>query len=293
MFWLLMLIPFLSPQDSLLTARNLFVSDSLLRQQHTDSIQQAQRINDSVFMSSYRVQMHYHFMLGNQSTYSDIQQLRQREIPTIPRYLLLVPLLLIATSRLLYAKDFVLLWQSLTNRQAEQQQMRSGSFKLSFFSFMLFLNFALVMSMYVVLVSEKLQHKFYLQPMLSLGLMIFLFTFFLLQKNIITRLIGYVFNCMDSAEEFLAVFFNVVKIVGISMFPAVLLFSFSSAVFFTVVLWITFFVFFIAALYVAIRGLSTSSKYLYTGIYHSILYICFQEVTPLLLLIKLLTKTIH
>jgi hypothetical protein len=293
MLWILLLIPFLSPQDSLLIAHDLFVADSLYQRQLTDSIQQAQQFHDSVFMSSYRVQAHYNFMLSHPLISSDIQQLRQQEIPTLPRYLLLLPLLLIATSRLLYAKDFMLLWQSLMNRQAEQQQLRSGTFKLSLFSFMLYLNFALVMSMYVLLVSEKLQHKFYLQPLLSLTLMVFLFTFFLLQKNIITRLIGYVFNCEESAEEFLAIFFNVVKIVGISMFPAVLLFSFSSALFFTIMLWISFFVFFIVALYLVIRGLSTFYKYLYTGIYHSILYICIQEVTPLLLLIKLLTKTIH
>ena len=293
MFWLLILIPLLSPADTLTGIHFSSPADTMLSIHHADSLDHARYVEDSLFISAYEVKSHYAFLLRKQQITYDIQQLRRKDISTIPRVLFIIPLLLIAAARIGYPKDFLLLWQSLANKQAEQQQSRSASKRLSFFAFILYLNFSFVMSMYVVLANEYLTHQFYLQPMFSITVMTFLFTFFLALKSSATRLTGYVFNCSDSVDEYLITFFNVVKMVGISVFPAVVFLSFQSSLLSFSILIVTFFLFVLSVCYLLIRGLSTFYSFLYSGIFHGIMYICLQEVMPLLLLIKLLTKTIH
>lgn len=222
----------------------------------------------------------------------DVQQAAPHKGNTVVFFVLVLLLIILTYIKVAFGKDLEDVLQSFTNRNTAQQVLRTQSDEISFSALLLHFNFIIVLSLYLRFFLVKYYHVTSLESLYSILFLIFLFTFFYLAKLLTIKLIGVVFELNAVCEEYIFNFTTICKTLGLSLIPALFIFYTAPKKFFDVV--------FIASLVIVAafvimfiyRGLSTAYKLMYRSAYHFFIYVCVVEISPIFLLLKLLTKTV-
>jgi len=164
------------------------------------------------------------------------------------------------------------------------------SSEISFSSFLLHVNFIVALSLYVQFILVNYFHVVVLESFSSIIILIFLFTFFYLAKIAALKFVGAVFEVNAECNEYIFNFSTVCKMIGLTLIPALFIFYTAQEKFFNLIFVVTIFISIALAMIFIWRGLSTGYKLLYRSVYHFFIYVCVVEISPIFLLIKLLTK---
>lgn len=222
----------------------------------------------------------------------DIQQYQPPRVNAIVFAVLVLMLVIIAYLRTAFSNELEDMLQSFANRNIAQQIFRTQTSELTFSSFLLHVNFILVISLYIRFALVKFFQVSSLESFTSILFLIFLFTFFYGAKTLTTNLIGVVFEMKEVTDEYLFNFFTVCKTLGLTLIPALFVFYTAPDKYFKLIFIITLILVAVFTLLFIWRGLSTGYKLLYKSVYHFFIYVCVVEISPIFLLFKLLTKTV-
>lgn len=261
---------------------------------NTDSVQRAQYLKDSI-ESDYFAKNYTGSLLLNSAGKAhryDVQQLSPHGSNKYVFFVLVVLLCAVTYVKTAFNKELSDLLQSLVNSNMAQQVLRTQTSEITLSSFLLHLNFILVMSLYVRFILVKIFGVNTLENFTSILFLIFLFTFFYIAKLFAIQVSGYVFEMKQAAEEYVFIFSTICKTLGLSLIPALFVFYTAPGKYLYIVYYLTLFVCLIFLILLLWRVLSTSYKLMYRSIYHFIIYVCTQEIAMLFLFIKLLTKTV-
>lgn len=229
---------------------------------------------------------------SGKSVVYDIQQYKPPRANAIIFGVLVVMLIIIAYLRTAFSNELEDMLQSFINRNIAQQIFRTQTSELTFSSFLLHVNFILVISLYIRFALVKFFQVSSLESFTSILFLIFLFTFFYGAKTLTTNLIGVVFEMKEETDEYLFNFFTVCKTLGLTLIPALFVFYTAPDKYFELIFIITLILVALFVLLFIWRGLSTGYKLLYKSVYHFFIYVCVVEISPIFLLFKLLTKTV-
>lgn len=227
---------------------------------------------------------------GQKITKNDFELLRPHQSSVLVFLWIVVALFLFVIIRLLYKRDFQELFQSLMNKQLATQINRNKGTSMSNFSLMLLLIAVVnlsVMTMYTLLYFYGEMNHYTIQFFIKL---IFLFTFFLGLKVLVVNTLGFLFEEEEAAESYVNDFMMIVKVLGIAVFPTVLMIYVASKSDAYMFVYLFLVIVILNVLIFVWRGLSTSIQMMYKSVYHFLLYVCTVEVLSVFLLIKLLTK---
>lgn len=261
---------------------------------NTDSVQRAQYLKDSVEADYFAKNYSGSWLFSSDSKIHryDVQQLSQHGSNKYVFFVLVVLLCAVTYVKTAFNKELSDLLQSLVNSNMAQQVFRTQTSEITLSSFLLHLNFILVMSLYVRFILVKIFGVNTLENFTSILFLIFLFTFFYIAKFFAIQVSGYVFEMKQVAEEYVFIFSTICKTLGLSLIPALFVFYTAPGKYLHIVYYLTLFVCLIFLILLLWRALSTSYKLMYRSIYHFIIYVCTQEMAMLFLFIKLLTKTV-
>lgn len=227
---------------------------------------------------------------GQKTAKNDFELLRPHQSSVLVFLWIVVALFLFVIIRLLYKREIQELFQSLMNKQLATQINRNKGSSLSNFSLMLLLiaivNLS-VMTMYTLLYFYGETNHYTIQFFIKL---IFLFTFFLGLKVLVVNTLGFLFEEEETTESYVNDFMMIVKVLGIAVFPTVLMIYVASQRDAYLFVYLFLVVVVLNVLIFIWRGLSTSIQMMYKSMYHFLLYVCTVEVLSVFLLIKLLTK---
>lgn len=223
---------------------------------------------------------------------SNIQQMKSTQNNGALFSVLVGLLVILVYVRVAYSKVIDDLFQSILNQNMALQIFRTQSNDFTLSSFLLHINFIVAISLYAQFVFVRYFELSAFDDTSSLLFLIFLFTFFYVAKQLVVMLIGVVFDEREIASEYTYNFFTICKMLGLSMIPMLFIFYTSSASAFNVMLIVSLIILVGFALLYLWRGLSTGYKILYKSVYYFFIYVCVVEISPVFLLIKLLTKTI-
>ncbi len=227
---------------------------------------------------------------GQKITKNDFELLRPHQSSVLVFLWIVVALFLFVVIRLLYKRDFQELFQSLMNKQLATQINRNKGTSMSNFSLMLLLIAVVnlsVMTMYTLLYFYGEMNHYTIQFFIKL---IFLFTFFLGLKVLVVNTLGFLFEEEEAAESYVNDFMMIVKVLGIAVFPTVLMIYVASKRDAYMFVYLFLVIVILNVLVFVWRGLSTSIQMMYKSVYHFLLYVCTVEILSVFLLIKLLTK---
>jgi len=227
---------------------------------------------------------------GHKITKNDFELLRPHQSSVLVFLWIVVALFLFVIIRLLYKRDFQELFQSLMNKQLATQINRNKGTSMSNFSLMLLLIAVVnlsVMTMYTLLYFYGEMNHYTIQFFIKL---IFLFTFFLGLKVLVVNTLGFLFEEEEAAESYVNDFMMIVKVLGIAVFPTVLMIYVASKSDAYMFVYLFLVIVILNVLIFVWRGLSTSIQMMYKSVYHFLLYVCTVEILSVFLLIKLLTK---
>ena len=287
--FLLLLIGIINTQAQVVDSTQNIRLDSILA---AEAIQK--READSISL-----QMHLHadysspiIHLKDKTITSDVQQMVPTQNNTLLFILLVALFMVLVYIKVAYAKVLEDLFQSIWNQNMALQIFRTQSSDFALSSFLLHINFIVAISLYTQFVFVKFFGLNTFDSTSSLLFLIFLFTFFYVSKQLVVKTIGVVFDVNEIANEYVYNFFTICKTLGLSMIPMLFVFYTSSSIVFNIAVVITFIVLACFGLLYLWRGLSTGYKILYRSVYYFFIYVCVVEVSPIFLLIKLLTKTI-
>ena len=287
--FLLLLIGIINTQAQVVDSTQNIRLDSILA---AEAIQK--READSISL-----QMHLHADYSSPIIHSkdkpitsDVQQMVPTQNNTLLFILLVALLMVLVYIKVAYTKVLEDLFQSIWNQNMALQIFRTQSSDFTLSSFLLHINFIVAISLYAQFVFVKFFGLNTFDSTSSLLFLIFLFTFFYVSKQLVIKTIGVVFDANEIANEYVYNFFTICKTLGLSMIPMLFVFYTSSSTVFNIAVVITFIVLACFGLLYLWRGLSTGYKILYRSVYYFFIYVCVVEVSPIFLLIKLLTKTI-
>lgn len=256
---------------------------------------EASRINDSVEFIKYRTLIDYQAPLNTiegKVTRSDIQQMLSNGNNSIVFIILLTLLILITYTKIFFGNEIIDLVQSIVNRSATMQSLRTQVSELSIASLILHVNFVFALSLYVRFVLVHYYSISSLENFSSILFLSFLFTLFYVAKIVTMKLLGNILELTNECNEYIFNFTTTCKTLGLVLIPALFIFYTAEKYFFDFI--------FIASIIICVafvllfiwRGLSTSTKLLYRSVYHFFIYVWVIEVLPIFLLFKLLTKTV-
>ncbi|MDB5281724.1 MAG: hypothetical protein JWO06_799 [Bacteroidota bacterium] len=229
----------------------------------------------------------------NKTVVNDIEQYNPAKRSVAVFILLMLMLGVLTYLKTSFSKDLEDLLQSVVNQNLSQQIFRTQSREISFSSFLLNLNFVVAFSLYVHFILINYFHVSSLNTFSAILLINILFTFFYLSKIITIKLIGVMFELNDACDEYIFNFTSVCKTLGLALLPALFIFYTAPEKIFNFIFAITIFIVIFLFAMLLWRGLSTAYKLMYSSVYHFFLYVCVVEISPIFLLFKLLTKTIH
>jgi len=276
---------FLPAQDSLPT-----FNDSISLSQ-TDSLREIIIDTLAVKKNAAFANLISSFTENKIATKFDIEQERLTENNAWVFYFLVVILITLTTLRLAFSKDFEELFLSFRNANISSQLFRTKKDDISISSFLLQLIFIITISIFVRYAVLHFYPHSALQNNFSIIILIFLFTFFVVAKIILLKLIGYIFEINSFTDEYIFNFTTITKVLGISMIPLLFMFYSSTEKYFNFIYITAIVIVCICVVMLIVRGLSTTYKLMYRSVYHFLLYICIAEILTVFLFIKLLTKT--
>lgn len=232
------------------------------------------------------------FSTTNKQVVYDVQQTVKPKSNAIVFAVLVLLLVMIAYLKAAFGKDLEELLQSFVNRNIALQFFRKQQSELSFSSLLLHLNFILVMSLYVRFFLIWYLHVTSLENISAILFLIFLFTFFYLAKIVGVKLLGAVFEEKDTSDEYIYYFLIACKTAGLTLLPALFVLYVAPPKFFDFIFFLSNSILLVFAIMFIMRGLSTGYKLMYKSVYHFFIYVCIVEISPIFLLLKLLTKTV-
>lgn len=223
---------------------------------------------------------------------SNVQQMAKPKSNAAVFVLLVVLLLALTYVKVAFGNDMQEMLQAFTNRNIAMQIFRTQSNDITFSSILLHFNFIIVFSMYVRFILVWKYHVVSLERVSTILFFIFLFTFFYLGKLFTVKLLGWVFEVNEEAEEYIYHFSIVCKTLGLALIPTLFVFYAAPTVFFNFIFWLSNLFVAVFVIVFTLRGLSTGYKLMYRSAYHFFIYVCVVEISPIFLLFKLLTKTV-
>ncbi|MBK7147631.1 MAG: DUF4271 domain-containing protein [Bacteroidetes bacterium] len=204
------------------------VEDSLNRVKEIDSMIEASRINDSVEFIKYRTLIDYQAPLNTiegKVTRSDIQQMLSNGNNSIVFIILLTLLILITYTKIFFGNEIIDLVQSIVNRSAAMQSLRTQVSELSIASLILHVNFVFALSLYVRFVLVHYYSISSLENFSSILFLSFLFTLFYVAKIVTMKLLGNILELTNECNEYIFYFTTTCKTLGLVLIPALFIFS--------------------------------------------------------------------
>ncbi|MFN8311040.1 MAG: DUF4271 domain-containing protein [Chitinophagales bacterium] len=205
--------------------------------------------------------------------------------------IILLLLLLLTYLKLAYSNDFNDVFRSVWNANISSQIFRSQTGNFNVTSFLLLFIFVVGTSIFTREVWLHFSPTPFLQSKFSIAAFTFLFTSFCFAKYVVMKITGALFDVMEYVDEYIFHLNTMLKTLAIIMVPALLLLFVAKEKVFVIVVAVTLLAMMVFAALAVTRGLSTAYKLMYKSVYHFLLYVCLQEILPVFLFIKLLTKT--
>lgn len=282
---------------SLFTCLYAQQADTLTAEELQMQVLKAQR--DSFVQDSIRTVRYMHLAVhspllvdSGKTVISNVQQMAKPKSNAAVFVLLVVLLLALTYVKVAFGNDMQEMLQAFTNRNIAMQIFRTQSNEITFSSILLHFNFIIVFSMYVRFILVWKYHVVSLERVSTILFFIFLFTFFYLGKLFTVKLLGWVFEVNEEAEEYIYHFSIVCKTLGLALIPTLFVFYAAPTVFFNFIFWLSNLFVAVFVIVFTLRGLSTGYKLMYRSAYHFFIYVCVVEISPIFLLFKLLTKTV-
>ncbi|MFN8278568.1 MAG: DUF4271 domain-containing protein [Chitinophagales bacterium] len=200
-------------------------------------------------------------------------------------------LLLLTYLKLAYTNDFSDIYRSLFNANISAQIYRTQTNAISFSSVLLLLMSVVSCAVFTRELWLHWAPTTFVESKFSIAVFIFLFTSFGVVRYLLLKATGALFEVEEYVDAYLFHLSASLKTLAVIMIPAILILLVAKAAVFQVIACITLIAIVALILLAYIRGLSTAYKLLYKSVYHFLLYVCVQEILPVFLFIKLLTKT--
>lgn len=268
--------------------------DSLPENSIDSTTASSTQIDSAILTHSLELANYIPFYLSdtNKVVTYDVQQMNHRESNTVGLFILFFLLALLTYVKTAFGKDLEEMLQSFANRNIAMQFFRTRTEELTFSSFLLQVNFIVVLSLYMHFFLLRHYLTDTLQTAPSIFFLIILFTLFYLIKIITIRVLGEVFEAQEISDEYIFNFSIVCKTLGLTLIPALFIFYVAPEKYFDFIFAVTLLMIFGFIVLFVLRGLSTGYKMMYKSVYHFFLYVCVVEISPIFLLFKLLTKTV-
>jgi Domain of unknown function (DUF4271) len=229
---------------------------------------------------------------GEKPKWYDIEQQRKSKNDAWVFFILLQMLIVLVVLKLAFHNDFDNLFKVFANANIASQIGRAAKDDITLSSALMSTIFITTMSVFTRFVLLHYYPHSVLQNNFSIVILIILFTFFSVTKYLSLKFIGNIFEITPTVDEYLFNLSAITRTIGISMIPLLFMLYASSEKYFNFILIISMIILSIGLVMVVIRGLSTSYKLMYSSMYHFLIYICVEEILPIFLFIKLLTKTV-
>ncbi len=229
---------------------------------------------------------------GNKTVVNDIEQYHAPARNGFIFVLLILMIVLLTYLKAAFSNDLDDLVQSVISRNMAQQIFRSRTKDISFSSIVLNINFIIAISLFIHFMMMKYVRGATSESVVTILLIIFLFTLFYLTKIAALKFIGVMFDARDECDEYIFNFTGMCKTAGLALLPALFIFYTAQEKFYVFMLVIVLLISGYLLVNFVLRGLSTGYRLMYRSVYHFFLYVCVVEISPIFLLFKLLTKTI-
>lgn len=208
-------------------------------------------------------------------------------------YMLWSLLFFYALLRNIFAKYHDNLFVLFFRASLRQQQIKDQLLQSPIASLLFNLFFFMTMSLFIALVARNYHYasNISFNDLWTLGFVIL--TFIYLVKFLVTKSLGWVLNMEKASEAYIFVVFLVNKVTGILLLPVILLISFPNKYLLAglVALTVLLLLFLIVYRYrISYRQIKTEIK---LSPFHFFLYLCAFEVTPLLILKKVVTHFVE
>ncbi len=203
-------------------------------------------------------------------------------------YLALVLLILLAFIRYGYAKEFDELFTVFRNWGPSQQMFREIGTGVSFGTVLLNFFSVLVISMFVFLVISTYQFLQSEPPWFMMLIALTTVTLFLLARYALLKAAAMLlpFGKEITLYNFYEIQIN--RLLGVVMFPMVLLISFATLPVSRYALYVTLLVVAAFIFMRYLKGFNIGINYFGRHLFHFLLYICALEIAPVLIIIRLL-----
>ena len=184
-----------------------------------------------------------------------------------------------------YLHNLLTLFFRVTMRQ---QQLREQLLGAPLPSLLLNFLFVLNMGMYLAFIAEDnnflTDMNFWVKSVYGMLLV----TAIYVVKYVVLKIMGWIFNASNATDTYTFVVFLVNKMIGIFLLPLIVIMSFASPAFLSVLLVLSYFMigaFFVYRFLIAFRPIRNEIK---VNRFHFFLYLCAFEIAPLVLIYKVL-----
>jgi hypothetical protein len=199
----------------------------------------------------------------------------------------LVSVILLLTLKTYYRKFTSKVLTTLVNVQLADKMFREKNIVVRRAFFLMNLNFVLVLSLFILLLSIYWSFRITDSYVLDYLIILVVVIGILIARLIIYYLAGYLFDRLPPVNEQIHLIYLVNKNLGLILLPIAFIAIYTSARFSEIVLYSGLLIILIATLYKLIRGFQIIKR---SGIllFYAILYLCTLELLPLVLGSKLL-----
>jgi len=165
---------------------------------------------------------------------------------------------------------------------------RDPKLNYNFFTIALFISQILTFSLLLFLLKKERNaiNSYSLTSFITILSLVF---FFIIFRYILGKLLGFVFDIEDLQNTLTYLKINYLNFIGVLIFP-LLLIGFYSPSINSYFIYLTVSIVIVLLLLFYIYMVNFTSKVIFKNIFYFILYLCALEITPLVIIIKLITK---
>ncbi|MBI2731311.1 MAG: DUF4271 domain-containing protein [Sphingobacteriales bacterium] len=205
-------------------------------------------------------------------------------------YLVVAVLFFMALLRLSYIRYFTNLFKLFFKTTLRQTQLRDQLLQSQLSALLFNIFFFIAAGMYLFLLISHYDVHISGNKWQQLGICIGLLSMLYLLKYIVLKGSGWVFGISTAVDTYIFIVFLINKVLGILLVPFIILIAFSRLIIVNVSLTLSLLMISAMFVYRFIRSYAPIQKDIKVSRFHFFLYLCAFEITPLLLIYKVLMK---
>ncbi len=249
---------------------------------------QAEKVDTTVYTEYTLPTFHENpFLLTDRERTFDVQQVRKhiKDYPDWFLYSLLGFCFLQVLMYLNFKKEVSNIFRSFTSINLARISFRDQEFSVSIASFLLNVNFVLLLAIYSYIILSTLGLNFEYSLLQSLLFISLFIAIIYIIKYVVLRILMVIFPFQYDLAFYLYHVFVTLKVLGFILMPLIVFLVLSNIK--TPIIVLSLFIISIMFLYRYFQGLRISSPYWKANKFHFFIYICTLELAPMFLIIKI------